>query len=96
MDLPVGKQSQQFWRGHVEAAANFSGSRAAYCRQNGLVFSRFDYFRKKFSKKSIFSEVKPVEKTSSESWIKVGASYPQRLPDPKWLSALILELSRGE
>lgn len=94
MDLPVGKQSQQFWRGHVEAAASFSGSRAAYCRQNGLVFSQFDYFRRKFSKKSNFSEVKSVDKILLESRIAVGGSYPQRLPDPKWLSALIRELSR--
>ena len=95
MELPVGKQNQQFWRGHVEAAASFSGSRAAYCRQHGLVFSRFDYFRRKFSKKSNFSEVRPVDKISLASQITVGASYPQRLPDPKWLSVLIRELSRG-
>ena len=95
MDLPVGKQSKEFWLWHIEAAANFSGSRAAYCRQNGLVFSRFDYFRKKFSKKSNFSEVKPVSHISPESPIAKLGSYPQRLPDPKWLSALIRELSRG-
>lgn len=94
MDLPVGRQSKAFWRGHVEAYSRSSCSMAEYCRQNGLVLSRFAYHRNTLSKKSKFSEVKPVSQTSSGARAVENASYPQRLPDPKWLSALIRELSR--
>lgn len=94
MDLPVGKQSKDFWQGHVAAASNFEGSRAEYCRQNGLVISRFAYYRQKLLKKSKFSEIRPTTGISSAPQAKESISYPHRLPDPKWLSALIRELCR--
>ena len=94
MDLPVVKQDKDFWRSHVEAAANFPGSLAAYCRQNNLDSNRFNYHRNKILKKNKFVEVRPVENIVSEAMPKETASYPQRMPDPKWLAALILELSK--
>ena len=93
MDLPVGKQSKEFWLKHIEAFMHFSGSLAAYCRQNGLVVSRFNYHRSQ-QLKSKFSEVKPVELNSSQERKEEAASYPQRLPDPEWIASLIRELYR--
>jgi hypothetical protein len=95
MDIPVGVQRKEFWRKHIEAAENFSGSQAAYCRHNGLVLSQFVYQRGRFlKKKSKFSEVRPTTRFAPARGSKEIGSYPQGLPDPKWLSALIRELSR--
>lgn len=93
MDLPVGKQSKEFWLKHIEAFNHFPGSLAAYCRQNGLVVSRFNYHRSQ-QLKNKFSEVKPVERNSSQEPRKEAPSYPPRLPDPKWIASLIRELCR--
>ncbi len=92
MELPVGKQSKEFWLKHIEAFKHFSGSLAAYCRQNGLVVSRFNYHRSQQLKKSKFSEVKPIARKFPEP--KETISYPQRMPDPKWIASLIRELCR--
>jgi hypothetical protein len=94
MELPVGKQDKEFWQGHVEAAENFSGSMSAYCKQNGLAQSQFCYYRKKFLKKSKFAEVKPVPAPVAEVRQKESTSQQQKLPDAKWLAALIRELVR--
>lgn len=94
MDLPIGKQGKEFWRGHVAASEKFSGSIAEYCRKNGLVLSRFIYHRKTLTIKSKFSEVRTVANTLPQTTIVDNSTYPQRLPDPKWLSAFVRELSR--
>ena len=85
MELPVGKQSPEFWRKHIKAMDEFDGSQAAYAKSQGLSFSKLIYYRDKFKKADGFARV--VEKVRTER------SYPQ-LPDPRWLAHLIRELLR--
>lgn len=98
MDLPVGrKQSKEFWKAHVDACASYSGSIAAYCQEHGLSKSQMSYYREKFSGPKKFAEVKAVEGPCAESAASmpnVPVQIQQRLPDPKWVAALIRELLR--
>ena len=99
MDLPVGKkQRKEFWKAHVEACAIYSGSISSYCKEHGLGKSQLTYYRQKFSeKKSKFAEVKSVEVSSPMPPLlapRESIANQQKLPDPKWLAALIRELAR--
>ena len=94
MDLPVGKQDEQFWREHVERLSKFKGSQTKYCADNGVTLSRLVYYKQKFSEKPKFSELKSFpEKTETISNVENRSNQP-RLPDAKWLSQLIRELMR--
>ena len=46
------EQRNQFWQDHINAAAQFKGSAAEYCRQNGLNRTQFYWHKKNFSKKT--------------------------------------------
>jgi hypothetical protein len=85
MELPVGKQSPEFWRRHIKAMDEFEGSQAAYAATHGLSVSKLVYYRDKFKKADGFARV--VEK------VMPARSSPQ-LPDPRWLSQLIREFLR--
>ena len=98
MELPVGKkQRKEFWKAHIEASENYPGSIAAYSREHGIPRAQMFYYREKFSKqRSGFAEVKAVEKPAK---VSVSIADPKikkckQLPDPKWLAALIYELSQ--
>ena len=98
MELPIGKnQRNEFWRGHVKRLSEFKGSRAKYAEENELSLSQLGYYLDKFSGKSKFAKV--VEKKvdtefAAPAAVEKFASYPQGLPDPRWLSRLIQELMR--
>jgi hypothetical protein len=92
MELPVGKQNLEFWQGHVEAADKFSGTIKSYCEQHGLSKVKFGYYQQKFRKKSKFAVIKPITVAAAEPRPK--EIQQQKLPEAKWLAALIRELAR--
>jgi transposase-like protein len=100
VDLPVGKkQSKEFWKAHVDACASSSSSIAAYCEGHGLSKSQLTYYRQKFSRttnKSKFAEVKAIAAAGAAASpaVKEPVAHQTRLPDAKWLAALIRELAR--
>lgn len=96
MELPVGKkQRKEFWRGHFEASENYPGSIAAYCREHGIPRARMFYYREKFLKqRSGFAEVKEKPAKVSVPIADLKFKKCKQLPDPKWLAALIYELSQ--
>ena len=96
MDLPVGKkQSKEFWKAHIDACASYPGSMAAYCEENGLSKPRFTYHRQKYlGEKSKFAEVKAVERSVGAPASREPVTSQHKLPDPKWVAALIRELGR--
>lgn len=102
MELPIGKkQRKEFWKSHIEASANYSGSIASYCKEHGISKSGLIYHRQNLSKpRNGFAEVKALEVPSKvlEPSLKITddarITKGPRLPDAQWLAALIRELSR--
>lgn len=100
MDLPQGRVGSQFWQGHAEQFKKFNGSKKAYALQHGLAYHKVIYYTAKFSKKMVTAskpagfakvQVSPMAKPLHPAVLNLK-SYPQ-LPDPKWLSELIHNLS---
>ncbi len=101
MDLPIGIQKEEFWQGHIERMLKFKGSQRAYAEQNGVTLAQLSYYRDKFRKKSGFAKVvaaKPASGVEAKLGLKRTVenfdSYPQRLPDAKWVAQLIRELTK--
>ena len=97
MDLPLGDQKEEFWQRHIDQMLKFKGSQREYAEQNGITLSRLSYYRDKYRKKSKFAKVVAADVAAPKPEAKRpvdNASYPQRLPDPKWLAQLIRELLR--
>jgi len=87
------RQSEEYWRGHVDRSKSFAGTLEEYCLANSLSKSSLNRYRLRFGaasrkKRSAFVKVVgapgPVE-------TKVP-SRASRLPDPKWVAELLMAL----
>lgn len=99
MDLPVGNQKEEFWQRHIDQMLKFKGSQREYAERHGITLSRLSYYRNKYRKKPSFAKVVASETRTEpaaepKKAVDNSGIYPQRLPDPKWLSQLIRELMR--
>jgi len=94
MDLPVGNQKEEFWQQHIDQMLKFKGSQREYAEQNGITLSRLAYYRDKYRKKSGFAKVVASEAVPQPKRAVENSSYPQPLPDAKWIAQLIRELLR--
>lgn len=94
MDLPVGNQKEAFWQQHIDQLLKFRGSQREYAEQHGITLSRLTYYRDKYRKKSGFAKVVASEPVQERKKSVENPSYPQRLPDAKWIAQLIRELLR--
>lgn len=60
-------QNMQFWIDQIKLKQASGLSRVAYCRLNGLICSKFDYWERKLKPKpSKVSQLVPVKLNSSE------------------------------
>ena len=85
----------KYWKNHIAQAERFEGSIPAYCRSAGIRDHTFYYWQKKLrAKKTI-----PGLNTSSFIRAEVAPAAVERhglkLPDPKWVAAIILSLQEG-
>ena len=89
MELPTGhKDKKKFWKDHVKAASEFSGSDIEYCKSHGLQIRTFSSYKTRFG----FTKKGKSLGTSSFVPIALRNSRPHDLPDPKWLAELIFEI----
>ena len=83
------------WKNHIAQAERFEGSIPAYCRSAGIRDHTFYYWQKKLSAKKTI----PVLNTSSFIRAEVAPAAVEqcgsKLPDPKWVAAIILSLQEG-
>lgn len=96
MDQAGPKRKKEFWLEHLRKLAEFEGTQSQYAEQNGLSASKLSYYKTKFAPKTSFAKV--VAKKSAAA-VVVSApldkqTISQKLPDVKWLAALIRELNR--
>ena len=85
------------WKKRIEAAYAHAGGVGAYCRDNNLNVSTFQYWREKLVPKKIVSENPAVVRPSPfvEVCLESTAGQVGSLPDPRWLAAFASELIRG-
>lgn len=72
-----------FWRDHIDAWSHSDQSQAAYCRDQGLAYYRFTYWKQKLDQTP-----SPVPDARKGGFVPV-----QRLPVPR--SGLTLRLPNG-
>jgi hypothetical protein len=109
MDLPIGIPSDEFWQRHIDQMYKFKGSQREYASQNGVTLSQLHYYRYKFRKKAGFAKVIAIDtkrasapktalsvepKVEPKKTVENSDTYPQRLPDARWVAQLIRELLR--
>ena len=101
MDTQIkNTRDKDFWRRHVEQSSLFSGTVAQYCLENGLTKSVLYSYRQKYGvvgqKKKRCSFAKVTPKISLIEAAPVERKRELRLPDPKWVAALLMALGGGE
>ena len=98
MDLLVGNQKEEFWQRHIDQMLKFKGSQREYAEQQGITLGRLTYYRDKYRKRTGFAKVVATEtrpEPRPEATRPVdNPTYPQCLPDAKWIAQLIRELLR--
>jgi hypothetical protein len=85
------------WKKRIEAAYAHAGGVGAYCRDNNLNVSTFQYWREKLVPRKIVSEKSAEVRPSPfvEVCVESPAGQVGSLPDPRWLAAFASELIRG-
>ncbi len=91
------RQSDEYWRDHVERSKTFAGTLKEYCQANNLSKSNLNRYRRRFGavnrrKRSAFAKVN-LPLTSTET---VATSLAGRLPDPRWVAELLMALGGSE
>ncbi len=96
----IEKTPEEFWRAHLEAARDFKGTGAAYCRLKNLDRRKFSFYKRRlgFSKSreaiKVFAEIKPKVDEVPKS-IRPALSS-RAFPDAKWLAEFTLSLLGGQ
>ncbi len=98
MKVQSNTDRRRYWEDQVRRSKAHRGSLASYCRQAGIPVSALSYWRKKLARepgridqgKSPFIAVQLGEAAA----VPVHTGAP-RLPDPKWVAQLILQLGQG-
>ncbi len=99
MDQARSKQTKEFWLEHLRRLGEFGGTQGKYAELNGLSKSKLSYYKTKFAPKTSFAKVVAKKPTAVEKPVIASprvdkSAIVQKLPDAKWLAALIRELSR--
>lgn len=94
---------QDFWKKHLEAQPASGMSIKAYCREHGLNFSSWCYWRKRFSGVSTqtsegqgpFIPIVMPDFSSNVIRLRVGLSVHLEIPatvSPEWVARLVTQL----
>lgn len=91
------RQSEEYWRSHVERSKSFTGTVAEYCLANNLSKSNLNRYRHRFGavnkkKRSAFVKLAPTIIPIETKVTNRGS----RLLDPKWVAELLLALGGSE
>ena len=96
----VSGSGDNFWREHLIAAGNFSGTAAEYCRQHDLNHKTFSFYKVRmgFSKPrgrpKAFVAVKP--KTPEAKVALPSKESRKSIPDARWLAEFVTALLEGK
>ncbi len=100
LETVVSGSGDNFWREHLIAAGNFSGTDGEYCREHDLNHKAFSFykikmgFRKPRGRSKAFVEVKPKAPE-----IKVATrsrEFKKSIPDARWLAEFVTALLEGK
>ena len=98
---PIPVMDENFWRAHVLGAQQFDGSEPEYCDQNGLNFSRFRKYKRKFGmtaprgrprKAFVRVEPSPEPVAEKEPTRTIRSREFGGLPDPRWMADFVKAL----
>jgi len=90
------EKALEFWSKHIEAAANFKGSCASYCRAHDLNIRQFYTWKKRLAQGSLeFKKSDFVSVIVSEPRSELTISPNTRLPEAQWVAQVMLHLIRG-
>lgn len=87
-----------FWREHFEKLKEYEGTQVSFCKEREISVRNFNYWRQRFKRES--SGTLKTSKPSPFLPVRVKAEKieslptPVALPDAKWVSEIIFELSR--
>jgi hypothetical protein len=94
-------EKEKFWQTQMEQYGEYSGTRAAFCRERGLSFFQFRYWATRFDKSKSKSRLIASPSPSPSPFVRVAVGEPTRsenhspLPDAKWLAEFIVQLHRA-
>jgi hypothetical protein len=109
MKSVAGSQAarMEIWKRHltdIEAHVTQGGTRTSYCKTNGISLANIRYWRKKLGLGSRSKEkpnrTNPAVARSAFIPVQVvrdedNQANQYRLPDPKWLAELVLQLMQS-
>jgi hypothetical protein len=86
------------WAEHLRKLEEHKGTLTSYCQANGISLANIRYWRTKIETKSPPERLPQAKRKKVFPFIPVQVMPPevrvqeQRLPDPKWLAELIVQL----
>jgi hypothetical protein len=98
---PIPVMDENFWKAHVLGAQEFDGSEPEYCDQNGLNFSRFRKYKRKFGmtaprgrprKAFVRVETSPEPALEKHTTRSTRSREFRGLPDPRWMAEFVTAL----
>jgi hypothetical protein len=98
MSRKIDPKKVALWRDHIEKLKEYKGTQVSFCKEREISVRNFNYWKYRFKKES--SLALKISKPGSFLPVQVKAERVRSvsdhtvLPDAKWVSEIIFELSR--